>query len=208
MDKNQIAIKTYEKIADRYTNQYFNDFTDRVYLDLFLNKVQKNGTIVDIGCGPGQFSYYIDQKGFKVIGVDYSAEMIKIAREKNPKLEFLHLDMRNLSFNENSIDGLLAAYSLIHIPSQDIQKTINRFYKVVKPGGYIEIIVQKGEQDRIVKEPLMPTEKMFVNFFTVEKLSNYLLNAMFTVIYQTEAKSQDPESMSDTIIYIIAQKPI
>jgi len=64
MDKNQIAITTYEKIANKYTNQYFDDFTDIRYIDQFLDKLPQGARILDIGSGPGQFSHYMAKKRF------------------------------------------------------------------------------------------------------------------------------------------------
>ena len=63
-------------------------------------------------------------KGFQVIGIDYSNEMLGTARNKVPDGSFRHMDMRELDFEEESFDGLLVAYSLIHIPSEDIPKTL------------------------------------------------------------------------------------
>lgn len=99
------------------------------------------------------------------------------------------------------------AYSLIHIPSDDIPATLSGFNRVLKSGGYIEIIAQKGEADRVVDEPFMPSEKMFFNFFTKERLQTFLMDAGFEVVYQEETASQDLDSASDKIIYTIAKKP-
>lgn len=207
MDKNQLAITTYEKIANKYTQQYFDDLTDIRYIDQFLNKLPQNAQILDIGSGPGQFSQYMAKKGFQVVGIDFSKEMTAIAEARVPEVKFQYMDMRHLEFEENSFNGVLSAYSLIHIPSEEIPKTLIGFFKVLKPGGYLEIIAQKGESDKVVDEPFMPSEKMFFNFFTVEQLTNYLNNAGFNIVYQEEATSQDPEAMSDKVIFTIAQKP-
>lgn len=207
MDKNQTAITTYDKIADEYSKHYFDDLKDLPYIDRFLNRLPKNGKILDVGCGPGQFSKYMTDKGFVVTGVDFLNQMIEIAKTKAPAVEFRFMDMRKLEFDECSFDGLLSAYSLIHIPSDEIANTLNGFMKLLKSGGYLEIIVQKGRADRVVDEPLMPTEKMFINFFTIARLFGYLFAAGFNVIYSEEASLGDSESMSDKVIYAIAQKP-
>jgi len=133
--------------------------------------------------------------------------MIAIAESKVPEVEFMYMDMRKLEFDENIFDGILSEYSLIHIPSEEIPKTLMGFYKVLKPGCCLEVIAQREDSDRVVDEPFMLSEKMFFNFFTIEQLAKYLNNAGFTIVYQEEATSQDPESMSDKVIYTIAQKP-
>lgn len=206
MDKSKIAVSTYEKIADIYTKQYFDDLTDNLYIDKFLEKLPKDGKILDVGCGPGQFTKYMMDKGFQVEAVDYSNEMLTIAKQRVPAGSFRQMDMRELDFENESFDGLLVAYSLIHIPTEDIPKTMRGFHRILKSQGYMEIIAQKGEADRIIDEPFMPSEKMFFNFFTKERLSKFIEEAGLKITYQLETKSQDPDSVSDMVIYTIAQK--
>lgn len=206
MDKSKIATSTYEKIADIYTKQYFNDLTDTPYIDKFLNKLRKGSSILDVGSGPGQFTKYMLDRNFEVVGIDYSKEMLVTAEKMVPNGSFRFMDMRSLHFEGSSFDGLLVAYSLIHIPSEDIPKTLREFYRVLKSDGYIEIIAQKGQADKIIDEPFMPSEKMFFNFFTKDRLKDFLKKSGFVIEYQEETDSQDPDSASDKVIYTIAKK--
>ncbi len=206
IDNSKLAVDTYDKIAGIYTKQYFDDLTDNSYIDKFLEKLPKGGKILDVGCGPGQFTKYMIDKGFQVVAIDYSNEMLTIAKQRVPAGSFKQMDMRELGFENESFDGLLVAYSLIHIPSEDIPKTMKGFHRVLKSQGYVEIIAQKGEADRIIDEPFMPSEKMFFNFFTKERLSKFLEEAELKIDYIVETESQDPDSVSDKVIYTIAQK--
>lgn len=205
MDKSKLAVDTYEKIAGKYAEQYFDDLVDIPYIDNFLAKLPKGGKILDVGSGAGQFAKHMMEKGFEVIGIDYSQEMVKIAKEKVPSGDFRHMDMRHLDFPDGSFDGLFAAYSLIHIPSEEIPATLLEFKRVLRVGGLIEIGAQQGEADQIVNEPFMPTEKMFFNFFTPARLAQFLVEAGFTVISQKFMSIDDPETMSDKVIYTIAK---
>jgi ubiquinone/menaquinone biosynthesis C-methylase UbiE len=133
--------------------------------------------------------------------------MIKIAREKLPKVEFKLMDMRQLDYPVDYFDGILAAYSLIHIASQEIPETLKGFYRVLKPNGLFGIIAQKGKADQVVNEPLKAGEKMFFNFFTKERLGKFLTEAGFKLKYQEEAVLDDEEgSLSNRVIYTIARK--
>jgi ubiquinone/menaquinone biosynthesis C-methylase UbiE len=170
MDISKFVVSTYNKIADTYTNQYFNDLTDTPYIDKFINTIQFNAKILDIGCGPGTFSRYLKEKGFDVKGIDLSEEMLHIAENKLPDIKFKLMDMRQISYPDESFDGLFAAYSLIHIPSEEAHDTLEGFHRILKPAGKIMIIVQGGESDRIADEPLKKGEKIFINFFTKKKV--------------------------------------
>lgn len=206
MDKSKLAVDTYEKIAGKYAEQYFDDMVDVPYIDKFLAKLPKKGKILDVGSGPGQFAKHMTEKGFEVIGIDFSKEMVAIANGKIPTVIFRHMDMRQLDFPDNSFDGLFSAYSLIHIPSEEVLETLKGFRRVLKVGGYVEIAVQKGEADKIIAEPFMPTEKMFFNFFTEERIAKYLQDAGFEIVSQELMSIDDAETMSDKVIYTIAKK--
>lgn len=205
MDKSNLAVSTYNKVAEKYTDQYFSDKTDIPLIDKFLSFLPKKATILDVGCGPGQHTNYMIEKGFNVEGIDLSKEMIRIAKKKVPEGIFSIKDIRNLSFSDNSFDGLLAAYSLIHIPTKELHLTLRGFYRVLKPKGYMLLIVQKGKSDQIVDEPLKEGEKTFINFFTKKRLSNYLSDVGFSIVDMIEKPSSDPDDLSDTVIYAIAK---
>jgi ubiquinone/menaquinone biosynthesis C-methylase UbiE len=206
MDKSKIAVNTYNKIANAYTKEYFNDFSDIPYIDKFLGMLSAKAKILDIGSGPGQFSKHIKAKGFNVSGIDYSDKMVAIARSKVPNVIFQKMDMRKLEFGPETFDALLVSYSLIHIQSSEIPATLKGFNRVLKPRGYIEVIAQKGKANQIVDEPFMPTEKMFFNFFTKDRISKFLEKSGFEVVFQDEKPTQDPNSVGNKIIYTIAIK--
>jgi ubiquinone/menaquinone biosynthesis C-methylase UbiE len=207
MDKNKIAVDTYDKIAKDYSNAYFEDKLDLPYIDMFLGKVNKpDQSILDVGCGPGNFTKYMFNKGFKVEGVDLSVGMLDIAKSKVPEAKFTLGDMRKLKYKSGSFDALLVAYSLIHIPSEEILSTLIGFKRVLIKDGIILIITQAGEADRIVDEPFLKGEKMFINFFTRKRIADYLKNAGFFIIYQKEKQIKDVSAFSNRVIYTIAKK--
>lgn len=206
MDNNRLAVDTYDKIAGVYTQQYFNDLSDTPWIDKFLSYLPLQAKMLDVGCGPGEFTKYVLGKGFDAQGIDLSRPMVDIARERVGKGYFAVMDMCNLDYRPATFDGILAAYSLIHIPSSKVPGTLAGFYRILKPGGYLMTITQSGEPDRVVDEPLMAGEKMFVNFFTSERIASLLRDARFTVVHQEELAAEDPDVLSDRIIYTIAHR--
>lgn len=205
-DKTHIAISTYNKIAKQYTKQYFDDQSDFPYLSDFITKLPQNSMVLDVGCGPGNFSSFLLEHNFQVTGIDLSEKMISIAKQKVPGVTFLKQDMRMLKFKDQQFDGILAAYSLIHIESKDLPKTLQNFYRILKDGGYLQVIVQKGQADQIVSQPSRPSEKMFFNFFSSERLNHFLTNAGFIIDSQKQVKAEDSERITDTYIYSLSHK--
>jgi ubiquinone/menaquinone biosynthesis C-methylase UbiE len=203
-DIKQMVIKTYNKIASHYSNAYFEDLSDAPFIDSVLQKISQNARILDIGCGPGTYTEYIHKKGFSVEGIDISDEMITIARSKIPDASFKKMDMRKLDYSDHSFDLLLLSFSLIHIPTKEINTTLKELSRVLKKGGKIAIIVQKGKPDQFVTESFMPSEKMFFNFFTIEKLKMFLEKAHFTIESVEEKPTLEGEGLTDAFIYVVA----
>jgi 2-polyprenyl-3-methyl-5-hydroxy-6-metoxy-1,4-benzoquinol methylase len=206
MDTNILTIDTYNHIASKYAEKYFDDTFDLPYIDGFLKQIPSRGVILDLGCGVGQFSKYMMGRGFTVVGIDASDQMLAVAKEKVPTGVFHKMDMRKLSFLPNSFDAILAAYSLIHIPESEIEGTLSACATVLKPEGSLFAITQRGVHDRWIDEPFAPGKKVFFNFFTPEAISEDLVKSGFSVVYQEEKQITDTYSGSDSIIYTTARK--
>ena len=206
IDKTQLAVSTYDKIAQKYSDTYFNDQSDLKYIEKFFSMLPKNAEVLDVGCGPGTFTQYMIKKGFKVEGIDMSKSMLVIAQKKVPKATFKIMDMRKLTFSENHFNAILCAYSLIHIHTKELDEVISGFHRVLIPGGILMIIAQKGEPDKIIDEPFLPTEKMFFNFFNKNKLTHLLTKSGFKVEYEKEVPCKDQDTVSDAVIYVIGKK--
>jgi len=90
-------------------------------LDAHIKKIIKNRyseyntlNLVDLGCGGGRTLSILKDLGLKMKGVDFSKEALKIAKQKNPNIEFLNQDMRKTSFKNQSFDIVLSCGSNEH----------------------------------------------------------------------------------------------
>ncbi|MBI3577538.1 class I SAM-dependent methyltransferase [Candidatus Gottesmanbacteria bacterium] len=205
MNANKLAVSTYKKIANKYTDLYFNDQTDLPQINKFLVELKPKAKILDVGSGPGEYAKYLLDKGFEVEGIDLSSAMLRIAKKKVPNGKFSRMDLRSLLYPAETFNALLVAYSIIHIPSAEIPKTLMGFNRVLKSGGLVFLITQKGKPDQTVDEPLKEGEKMFFNFFTKKRIAKFLTDNGFTVVRQEEIPSSDIVSMSSATIYTLAK---
>ena len=91
------------------------------------------GRIVDAGCGPGHWTAYLHDLGLEVEGVDPVERFVKIAREQHP-----HVTYRQGSFAglpAGSYGAVLAWYSLIHLPPQNLSETLASLRDSLMPQG-------------------------------------------------------------------------
>lgn len=98
-------------------------------------------TVIDIGCGTGSFALRLADIGAQVHGLDFSSDMIAIARGKldggEPKNVTFHvgqLDDDFTALRPGEVDGVFA-YSLFHL-LEDRPDALRRMFELLRPGGY------------------------------------------------------------------------
>lgn len=205
MDKSLSAVKVYDKIAEKYTEIFFKDFSDKTELNLFLSYLPHGAKILDVGCGPGNITQYFLQKGFDCEGIDLSQGMIKMAKKRVPEGNFKVADLRKLDYPENSFDALIAAYSFMHIPQQDTRKTLKGFKRILKPRGIFFLIVKEGKGERFLKEPLDSSEKCYVKLWQIPEALRLLRDLHFDILYEGRGKSITKGELRYDKIFILAR---
>jgi len=126
----------YDKFAETYEkNRGLFDMSG-VFNDFFNIIKKSNGKLLDMGCGAGEpFSKKFIEKGWEVIGVDFSKEMIRMAARYCPEMKTFCCDMRASKFNINEFDAIIAVYSLFHVPSKEHSDLFKKFCNWLKPEG-------------------------------------------------------------------------
>ena len=81
MDNTNLK-NTYNKIAEEWVKDHDKDTWWQEGTDAFLSLLPKGSTVLDVGCGGGIKTKYIADKGFKAAGIDFSEEMIKVAKRE------------------------------------------------------------------------------------------------------------------------------
>ena len=94
--------------------------------------------MLDLGCGNGRLYQILAKKQALYTGLDQSAELVGLAKAKNPGLEFVVGEMTNLPFPDQSFEVVVAIASFNHIPGQELQlKSLSEMKRVLKPGGLV-----------------------------------------------------------------------
>ncbi len=132
---------TAKKTADEW---YKEEILKPTILD-FVSMLPANPRILDLGCGPGYESMRIAETGANVVGVDFSEECIRIARERCPQCRFEVVDFRDLDERFGRFDGVFASGSLPHLAPEDFLKVLKNIGGILTGNGHVAIIIVDGE---------------------------------------------------------------
>lgn len=93
------------------------------------------GTVVDAGCGPGQWTDYLCEIGIDARGVDQVPEFIERARAEYPGRSFSLGTLESLDAATGALGGVLSWYSLIHHEPGTIDVALREFRRALRPSG-------------------------------------------------------------------------
>jgi SAM-dependent methyltransferase len=123
----------WQRVAERYDSTWASSTRQFIPPLLELGEVGGGMSVLDVGCGPGYVSAAAAERGALAVGLDFSSEMVAIARRKFPKIEFREGDAQDLRFNEASFDRVLANFALLHLANPE--GACAEACRVLKSGG-------------------------------------------------------------------------
>lgn len=126
----------------------------RASLALFADLVRRTGAgpVADIGCGPGYVTRHLRDAGVDAFGIDLSTEMIAIARRDHPDLRFEVGNMTDLDLADDSVAGIVAFWSVIHVPDHAVPGVFDEFRRVLRPHGPLLVGFHVGDETRHTSE--------------------------------------------------------
>jgi SAM-dependent methyltransferase len=143
---------SYDTDASGYAEQVRGLLDERPFrrgsLALFADLVRGagGGPVADVGCGPGYVTRYLHDAGVDAFGIDLSPEMIALARRSYPDLRFEVGTMTDLDLADGSVAGLVAFWSVIHVPDRTVPGVFAEFRRVLRPAGPLLVGFHVGDE--------------------------------------------------------------
>ena len=162
MDKNTQSsnsefIKSPEYLKDFFAglapaygkfNRIASFFLDGYWRDQVATFARPGMSVLDLCTGTGDLAFRIARKiggGGEVVGIDFSEEMLSLAKKKKDKLgldsrvSFSLSRAEDLLFRSDSFDLVVSAFAMRNVRA-NLGKTLNEIFRVLKPGGQAVIL--------------------------------------------------------------------
>lgn len=141
--------------------------------------------VLDVGCGSGNYTIPLFDRGFAVEGVDISPQMLSKARAKGPRVTWHQGDARALPFGDAQFDAVVSILATHHI--EDLERSFGQMARVLKTGGRLVLFTSTPDQMRAFwLNHYMPTVvaltvAMMTDF---EVLQTWLQELGFSTVHQ------------------------
>jgi 2-polyprenyl-3-methyl-5-hydroxy-6-metoxy-1,4-benzoquinol methylase len=143
--------KRAEVLYDRFSSRYWVTWglvveeTHRAYLQKFLERVPPSSMLLSAACGAGRFDGLLLEAGHRVVGIDQSAGVLKLAQEHFPEVEYVKMPLHEMNFRE-MFDGVICMDAMEHICPEDYPGILHRFQEALKPGGVLYFTADREEE--------------------------------------------------------------
>ncbi|WP_106496097.1 class I SAM-dependent methyltransferase [Lentibacillus sp. Marseille-P4043] len=153
---NQIFFKEYASLRD--SGVTYNDFVEQPTIKSVITTL-KGKSILDLGCGTGQFARYcIDHGALKVLGVDISRNMIELAKKENnhQRIDYICLPMEDLELPNQKFDIIISSLAVHYI--ENYSNLIEKISGLLKSNGEFifstehPIVTARKEMNNWVKD--------------------------------------------------------
>lgn len=153
--------------------------------DLWINNCEIleniHGKALDLGCGVGQYTKYLLDKGMDVVSGDISTEALSTLKEKIPEAKTIVLDMsKPLEFEDESFDLVFANLSIHFFNKETTINLIKEIKRILKKDGYFIGSVNSSKAYEFIKDHVVEIEKDFyqskerqVRLFTKEQFDEF-----------------------------------
>ncbi len=137
----------------RETHAQFSDRSGDGFLLWTLSHLaaEQGDLVLDAGCGPGIYHPFLQERGVRVVAIDYSLGMVRAAAESASELSLdvhaCRARIESLPLADGSCDRAMANHMLYHVP--DIKTALLELRRVLKPGGRVVMATASRDYCRI-----------------------------------------------------------
>ena len=192
-----------ERVRDAYAS------VAELYIDLFgtsgkvpaddlafieRHLTERDGRVLDLGCGPGHITGHLRSLGVDATGIDMVPEFIAHAKAAHPDGDYRIGSLTDLGVPDGSVAGILAYYSLIHLPPPDIDAVLAEFRRVLVPGGTVVVGFVDGDEVAAFDHKVITAYR-----WSVGELSERLARAGFATVEHLRRPGDDTQRPQATI---------
>lgn len=147
-EETRAQAAVFDRIGAEYETVFGGNPRQISAVAWLIKRLAPGSYVLDAGCGTGiPTARMLSEAGNRVLGVDISREMIRIAREQVSGAEFMLLDIANLPFREPTFHAITAFFSLLMLRRSAVMATLQHLVSLLLTDGFLVVGMVGGNLD-------------------------------------------------------------
>nr|WP_296073694.1 class I SAM-dependent methyltransferase [uncultured Actinoplanes sp.] len=199
-------MEVFDQLAEQYQGEHSSNPFQAALIERLSGLLPAGASVLDLGCGTGvPTAKILTESGHRVVGVDVSTGMLRLAREQVPAAELKHADFKDLPADFGSFEAVTAFFSLLMLSKADIELVLDKVAGWLKPGGYFAVGMVNFDGDGLPFEFLgVPVT---VSGYLQDDLAAVLEAHGFTVVSIETVEFTPAGTPPESQIFALAQRP-
>ncbi|MFI5545991.1 class I SAM-dependent methyltransferase [Streptomyces sp. NPDC051815] len=150
MSQRKSAAEVFDALGERYEEVFGRVPGQLAALDWLTGRLPAGARVLDVGSGTGRpTAEALARAGCAVTGIDVSAAMVALARERVPQARFEQADVRTYTPERAGFDAVCAFFPLLVMDQPEVADALGRMASWVAPGGYFVMATVPGDIRRL-----------------------------------------------------------
>jgi SAM-dependent methyltransferase len=152
---------------------------------LVSRHIRPGSSVLDAGCGFGEWIDVLNDAGYEAAGLDYSKELIARLQTAYPRSRWIHGDIRHIPVDNAAFDAIVT-WGVIEHDEAGPAAALREFARVLRPGGVLiaSVPLDSPSQRRASTKlfPESPRGVFFQYAMTAEELASECRRAGFDIV--------------------------
>jgi cyclopropane fatty-acyl-phospholipid synthase-like methyltransferase len=210
MNKPENTEHIFDSFAQAYEEQYMDQEAYSYSLDYFGKYLNPDARMLDIGCGPGTISVYLQKKipELRIFGIDLSRNMLELAKKNIPSGEFRKMDCRDLNRLEESFDAIVCGFCLPYLSQTEVDDLLQNAAALLNNKGsiYLSTMATDSYKSLWVGPSQGGEQRLLTHYHEADILRKTLEKNNFDIFYEERMDEQEREGTKFRDLIIIARK--
>jgi SAM-dependent methyltransferase len=200
------TLRAYDAAAEVYaerTRFFPEDSTLRSEMDWLARET--DGPILDAGAGGGRDARYMSESGRTVVALDASAPLLAhVPLLKNIVKVFG--DVRKMPLDDRSVGAVWCSAVLLHLGPTDVVRALREFFRVVRPGGLIQISVKEGTGESVSRIADQPGLRRHFFLYQMNDLREFARLANLELVRSWSESERDSAEVMQRWIKVLLRR--
>lgn len=201
------TIEAYNDSATEYENTIAKLANYNETYDFLVELINKDGLVLDLGCGPANISKYlkIKKQEIRITGIDLSVKMIEIAKKNIKDGCFIESDVLTYK-SDVKYNAIIIGFAFPYLSISEISRLMENTSDNLVNGGLLYLSFMEGEREGYERPSFKQSVKFYIYYHKTSVIIDMLKNNKYSVMKTWQLDYSESDGSVTKDIVIIAKK--